>query len=105
MDRISICELLLEWNKIEPRFLKWHITSNKKWITYNNIQKSSWSKQDKAPQTVAKPGLTPREMMLCVCVRVRVRVCVCVCDKIEKESFITSCCRLVKQLILISTDN
>jgi len=30
------------------------------------IQKRSWSKQGEAPQTVAKPGLTPRKVMLCV---------------------------------------
>jgi len=30
----------------------------------NNVRKRS--KQDEAPQTVAKSGLTPRKMMLCV---------------------------------------
>jgi len=32
----------------------------------NNVRKRSWSKQDEAPQTVAKPGLTPRKVMLYV---------------------------------------
>jgi len=31
------------------------------------MRKRSWSKQSEAPQTVAKPGLTPRKWC-CVCV-------------------------------------
>jgi len=31
----------------------------------NNVRKRSWSKQDKAPQMVAKPRLTPRKVILC----------------------------------------
>jgi len=66
MDRISICESLLKRNEIEP-FLKRLITGDEKWVTYdNNVRKRSWSKLDKATQTVAKPGLTPRKVMLCV---------------------------------------
>jgi len=66
MDRISICKSLLKRNKIKS-FLKRLITCNEKWITYdNNVQKRSWSKQGKAPPMVAKSGLTPRKVMLCV---------------------------------------
>jgi len=66
MDRISICESLLKRNEIEP-FLKRLITGDEKWITYdNNVRKRSWSKQGEASQTVAKPGLTSRKVMLCV---------------------------------------
>jgi len=36
-------------------------------ITYN-VRKRLWSKQGEAPQTVAKSGLTPRKVKLCVCV-------------------------------------
>jgi len=59
-------------------------------MIYNNVRKRSWSKQDEAPQTVAKPGLTPRKVMLC--------------GGIGKKSFTTSC-RSVKRLILTSTIN
>jgi len=65
MNRISICKSLLKRNKIEP-FLNQLITGNEKWIMYSNVQKRLWSKQGEAPQTVAKPGLTPRKMMLYV---------------------------------------
>jgi len=66
MDQISICESLLKRNEIEP-FLKRLITGDEKWITYdNNVRKKSWSKQGEASQTVAKPGLTSRKVMLCV---------------------------------------
>ncbi|XP_020298171.1 histone-lysine N-methyltransferase SETMAR-like, partial [Pseudomyrmex gracilis] len=66
MDRFSICESLLKRNDIEP-FLKRLITGNEKWITYdNNVRKRSWTKRNEAPQTVAKPKLTPRKVMLSV---------------------------------------
>jgi len=64
MDRIFIYESLLKRNEFEP-FLK--LIMDDELITYdNNVQKRSWSKQGEAPQTVAKSGLTPRKMMLCV---------------------------------------
>jgi len=69
MDRISICEPLLKRNEIES-FLKQLITGDEKWIMYStvmydsNIRKRSWSKQDEAPQTVAKSELTPRKVIL-----------------------------------------
>ena len=66
MDRFSICESLLKRNDIEP-FLKRLITGDEKWITYdNNVRKRSWTKRNEAPQTVAKPKLTPRKVMLSV---------------------------------------
>ena len=64
MDRVSICESLLKKNKIEP-FLKRMITGNEKWITYdNNMRKTSWLKPGEASQTVSKPVLTPKKVML-----------------------------------------
>lgn len=37
-----------------------------KWITYDNIKrKRSWSKAGESSQTVAKPGLTARKVLLC----------------------------------------
>ncbi|CAK9834554.1 Histone-lysine N-methyltransferase SETMAR [Anthophora retusa] len=66
LDRISICESLLNRNKVDP-FLKRMVTGDEKWITYdNNIRKRSWSKTGDPPQTVAKPGLTARKVLLCV---------------------------------------
>ena len=43
------------------------ITGDEKWITYdNNVRKRLWSKPVEASQTVAKPVLTPRKVMLSV---------------------------------------
>ncbi|GFX82635.1 hypothetical protein TNCV_1193101 [Trichonephila clavipes] len=51
MDRISICEALAKRNEIDP-FLKWMVTGDEKWITYDNSgRKQSWSKRDEAAQT------------------------------------------------------
>ncbi|GFU35906.1 histone-lysine N-methyltransferase SETMAR [Trichonephila clavipes] len=64
IDRISICEALAKWNEIDP-FLKWIVTGDEKWVTYYNIVRTqSWSKCGEAAQTVAKPGLTARKVLL-----------------------------------------
>ncbi|GFW77638.1 putative DD34D transposase [Trichonephila clavipes] len=61
MDRISICEALAKRNEIDP-FLKWMVTGEEKWVTYDNIvRKRSWSKCGEAAQTMAKPELTSRK--------------------------------------------
>lgn len=66
MDRISICESLLNRNKVDP-FLKRVVTGDEKWITYSNVKrKRSWSTGNKPAQTVSKPGLTARKVLLCV---------------------------------------
>ena len=66
MDRISIYASLLNRNKIDP-FLKRMVTGDEKWITYSNVKrKRSWSKGSEPAQTVAKPGLTARKVLLCV---------------------------------------
>lgn len=66
LNRISICEMLLKRNEIEP-FLNRMITGDEKWITYDNIErKRSWSKRGEASQTVAKPVLTTRKVMLSI---------------------------------------
>jgi len=91
MDRIFICESLLKRNEIESFFKR--LITGEKWIMYdNNVRKRSWSKQDEAPQTVAKPRLTPRKVMLYVWWDWKGIVHYC-------------CCRSVKQLILTSTIN
>ena len=59
-DRITISEMLLKHNEIEP-FLKRIITGDEKWVKYENIKrKRSWSKADDPPQTISKPGLTKK---------------------------------------------
>ncbi|GFU43600.1 histone-lysine N-methyltransferase SETMAR [Trichonephila clavipes] len=41
------------------------VTRDKKWVTYDNIvQKQLWSKRGEEAQTVAKPGLTSRKVLL-----------------------------------------
>ncbi|GFX14611.1 mariner transposase [Trichonephila clavipes] len=65
-DRISIYKALAKWNEIDP-FLKRMVTGDKKWVTHDNIvRKRSWSKHGEAAQTVAKPGLTSRMVLLCI---------------------------------------
>ncbi|KAG5344650.1 SETMR methyltransferase, partial [Acromyrmex charruanus] len=64
MDRISICESLLNRNKINP-FLKRMVTGDEKWVTYDNVKRKwSWSNRGESAQTVAKPGLTVRNVLL-----------------------------------------
>ncbi|GFW83015.1 mariner transposase [Trichonephila clavipes] len=66
MNRISIYEALAKRNEIDP-FLKRMVTEDEKWVTYNNIgRKRPWSKRGEAAQTVAKPGLTSRKVLLCI---------------------------------------
>ncbi|GFS57554.1 mariner Mos1 transposase [Trichonephila clavipes] len=66
INRIFICEVLAKRNEINP-FLLRMVTGDEKWVTYDNIvRKRSWSKCGEAVQTVAKPGLTARKVLLCV---------------------------------------
>ncbi|GFW73247.1 histone-lysine N-methyltransferase SETMAR [Trichonephila clavipes] len=36
MARIVVCGVLAQWNEINP-FLKWMVTGDEKWVTYDNI--------------------------------------------------------------------
>jgi len=66
MDRINICDTLLKRNEIKS-FLKKMITSDEKWITYDNpTRKRSWIKKEEKAQAIAKPGLTRKKVILCV---------------------------------------
>ncbi|GFW70633.1 mariner Mos1 transposase [Trichonephila clavipes] len=66
MDRISICEALAKRNEIGP-FLKRMMTRDEKWVPYDNtVRKRSWSKLGETAQTVAKPGLTVKKVLLCI---------------------------------------
>ena len=63
---MDACESLLNRNKIDP-CLKRMATGDEKWVTYDNVKrKRSWSKSGEAAQTVAKPELTARKVLLCV---------------------------------------
>ncbi|GFV72967.1 histone-lysine N-methyltransferase SETMAR [Trichonephila clavipes] len=43
------------------------VTGDEKWVTYDNIvRERSWSKRGEAAQTVAKPELTARKVLLCI---------------------------------------
>ena len=66
MSRVSICESLAKRNEINP-FLKILVTGDEKWVTYDNFKRQrSWSKAGEEPQTVGKPGLMARKVLLCV---------------------------------------
>lgn len=53
-------------NKINP-FLKRLVTGDEKWITYDNVnRKRSWSNRGKPVETVVKPELMTRKVLLCV---------------------------------------
>ncbi|GFV44019.1 mariner transposase [Trichonephila clavipes] len=66
MDRIFICEALAKLNGINP-FPKWMVTLDQKWVTYDSIvRKQPWSKRGEVAQTVAKPGLIARKVLLCI---------------------------------------
>ncbi|GFV66625.1 mariner transposase [Trichonephila clavipes] len=66
MDRISICEALAKRNETDPSF-KRMVTGEEKGVTYDNIvRKRSWLKRREAVQTVAKPELVVRKVLLCI---------------------------------------
>ncbi|KAH8394484.1 hypothetical protein KR222_011840 [Zaprionus bogoriensis] len=66
LDRINACDMLLKRNELDP-FLKRMVTGGEKWITYDNTKrKRSSSKPGESSETVAKPGLTARKVLLCV---------------------------------------
>lgn len=65
-DRVSACTSLIVRNKTEP-FLSRLVTGDEKWIMYNNVKrKRSWSLPGESVQTVAKDGLHPEKVMLCI---------------------------------------
>ena len=91
MDRINICDTLLKRNEIKP-FLKRMITSDEKWITYDNpTRKRSWIKKEEKAQAIAKPGLTRKKVILCVWKRMSYLV--------VNDSLPVPLCCSIKQLI------
>ncbi|GFU15562.1 histone-lysine N-methyltransferase SETMAR [Trichonephila clavipes] len=64
IDRISICKALAKRKEIDP-FLKRMVTGDEKCVIYDNsVRKRSRSKRGEAAQTMAKPGLTSRKVLL-----------------------------------------
>ncbi|XP_017765117.1 PREDICTED: histone-lysine N-methyltransferase SETMAR-like [Eufriesea mexicana] len=64
LERIDACDSLLKRNEIDP-FLKRMVTGDEKWVIYeNNGRKRSWSKRGEPAQTIAKPGLTTKKVLL-----------------------------------------
>ena len=63
---MDACESPLNRNKIDS-FLKRMVTGDEIWVTYDDMKRKwLWSKSGEAAQTVAKPGLTARKVLLCV---------------------------------------
>ncbi|QQP54762.1 Transposase, partial [Caligus rogercresseyi] len=61
MDQISICESVLNRNKIDP-LLKRMVTGDEMWVAYDNVKrKRSWSNPG---EPAAKPGLMVRKVLL-----------------------------------------
>ena len=48
-------------------FLNQIVTSDVKWILYNNVEwKRSWGKQNEPPPTTTKANLYPKKVMWCI---------------------------------------
>ena len=63
---INACDLHLKHNEFVP-FLKRIITTDEKWIVYNNVvRKRSWSKRGESPQTTSKAKLHQKKITLSV---------------------------------------
>ncbi|XP_025263217.1 histone-lysine N-methyltransferase SETMAR-like [Camponotus floridanus] len=66
LNRMTVALSLLERNKKEP-FLDRMVTGDEKWILYNNVQrKRTWKKAAEGAEPVAKAGLHPMKVLLCV---------------------------------------
>ena len=66
MQRVCICDSLLQRNNSQP-LLKHLITGDEKWVTYDkNVRKRSLKKHGQAPHSVANPSLTWNKVMLCM---------------------------------------
>ena len=64
--RISICDSLLKRKKTD-QFLKRIITSDEKWVDYDNVvRKILWSKRDEPAQSTSKADIHQKKVMLSV---------------------------------------
>lgn len=66
LTRVSTCDSLLKRQTNHP-FLKQMVTSDEKWIVYDNvIRKRSWGQIGDPPKSSPKAGLHPKKIMLSV---------------------------------------
>ena len=66
LNRVSVAISLLGRHEKEP-FLDRIVTGDEKWILYNNVQrKRNWKKAGEGAEPVAKAGLHPMKVLLCV---------------------------------------
>ena len=64
--RISICDSLLKRNETDP-FSKRIITSDEKWVVYDNVvRKGSYSKRDEPAQSTSKANIHQKKVILSV---------------------------------------
>lgn len=65
-QRVALCSSLKSRLATEP-FLGRIITSDEKWVLYNHIQrKRQWLAPNEKGESIPKPGLHPKKVMLCV---------------------------------------
>lgn len=63
--RVDICDVLLRKYSEDP-FLRRMITGDEKWILYKNVaQKKCWVERGRQPETIAKPEIHQKKVMLC----------------------------------------
>ncbi|XP_072758670.1 histone-lysine N-methyltransferase SETMAR-like [Anoplolepis gracilipes] len=66
LNRMNVAVSFLARNKANP-FLDQLVIGDEKWILYNNVQrKRTWKKVDESAESVAKAGLHPMKILLCV---------------------------------------
>ncbi|XP_029669357.1 histone-lysine N-methyltransferase SETMAR-like [Formica exsecta] len=66
LNRMTVALSLLERNKKKP-FLDRMVTGDEKWILYKNVQrKRTWKTAAEGAEPVAKAGLHPMKVLLCV---------------------------------------
>ena len=66
LNRVSVAISLFGRHEKEP-FLDRIVTGGEKWILYNNVQrKRNWKRAGEGAKPVAKAGLHPMKVLLCV---------------------------------------
>ena len=64
--RINDCATLIRRQRNDP-LLKRIVTGDEKWFVYNNVKrKRSWSKKDEPAQTISKPDIHQKTVMVSV---------------------------------------
>ncbi|KAK6739253.1 hypothetical protein RB195_020980 [Necator americanus] len=64
LDRIDACDSLLKFNEIDPSLMRM-VTADQTQTTYENkTQKELWFYRGELAQTIVKPGLTAKKVLL-----------------------------------------